>query len=374
VAHPSRDVAIYRPAAASFYESADGSGAAGGGAELQTVLLARALAERGLRVAHIIWPLQSPAPTREAGLTVIQRHSFDGDRKLIGKPAEAVHIWRAMAAADARVYVIRGGGPQLLIAALFCRTHRRELVFSASIDLDFDFDRPDRTRAHLVPYRAALDATASIVVQTEQQLRLAREVLPRHPRLVLIPSFVEPAERASAGPEGFLWVGRLVDYKRPLEFVKLAEGLPDSRFRMVYLQTTETSEALLGELRAAARRLPNLELLGQLPRGRVVDLMAGSFAVVSTSDFEGLPNVFLEAWARGVPVVSLEYDPDGRIAARGLGLVAGGSRERLVASTASLQHEPELRSKLGDNALAYIRDVHSREAVSARWAEVLGGP
>ena len=61
-----------------------------------------------------------------------------------------------------------------------------------------------------------------------------------------------------------------------------------------------------------------------MPRGRVLELIDRSRAVVLTSRHEGMPNVFLEAWARGVPVLSLHFDPDGKIAKEGLGLCAEG--------------------------------------------------
>ena len=112
------------------------------------------------------------------------------------------------------------------------------MVFSAANDLDFDFNRPDRTRAHLIAYRAALRDADLIVVQRSQQAR-ARPRRRSGP-IELIPSFAEPAEPSSPEPEAFLWIGRLVDYKRPLEFVRLAESLPELRFRMVWFPTNET--------------------------------------------------------------------------------------------------------------------------------------
>ena len=55
----AHDVAIYSPFASLYYER---TGRQGGGAELQTTFLARGLAERGVRTAHVVFELQDPLP------------------------------------------------------------------------------------------------------------------------------------------------------------------------------------------------------------------------------------------------------------------------------------------------------------------------
>ena len=77
--------------------------------------------------------------------------------------------------------------------------------------------------------------------------------------------------------------------------------------------TDETRPGLAEEVDSAVEQIENLEVLGQLPHEQLLSLIDRAVAVVSTSAAEGMPNVFLEAWARGVPVLSLDYDPDGRI-------------------------------------------------------------
>ena len=385
---PRNDIAIYAPFAFAFYEDpasqGDGKPRGGGGAELQTVLLAGALARRGLRVAHIIYRRDRPTASPLPSLELVKRKPWVGRRGLRAKLSEAVRVWRSLSDADSRLYLFRGGGTHLIVGALYCLLHRRGLVLSASNDLDFVFDRPDRSRWGQALYRAALRRSQCVVVQTTQQLELARNSLAgRNARVELIPSFAEPGDdqdepEQSVGvgfrapePEAFLWAARLVSYKLPLRYVELARALPEARFWMVAPLTSETPEALLEQLRDAADETANLELLPNQYRENVLEMIRRSAAVVLTSSHEGMPNVFLEAWARGVPVISLYFDPDRRIADEGLGLFADGSWDEFVAGARRLWAEPDLRRQIGERGREYVARVHSLEAVGERWAATL---
>jgi glycosyltransferase involved in cell wall biosynthesis len=98
-------------------------------------------------------------------------------------------------------------------------------------------------------------------------------------------------------PASFLWVHRLVSYKRPLEVAEAFRELPDLRLTMVGLGPLEA------ELRA---RLPaNVELLGWVSRERLAELFAGAagFIHVGEEDF-GISMV--EALAAGTPVLAAD--------------------------------------------------------------------
>jgi glycosyltransferase involved in cell wall biosynthesis len=98
-------------------------------------------------------------------------------------------------------------------------------------------------------------------------------------------------------PTAFLWVHRLVAYKRPLEVAEAFRGLPDLRLTMVGLGPLEA------ELRAGLP--PNVELLGWVARERLAELFAraAGFIHVGEEDF-GISMV--EALAAGAPVLAAD--------------------------------------------------------------------
>jgi glycosyltransferase involved in cell wall biosynthesis len=57
-------------------------------------------------------------------------------------------------------------------------------------------------------------------------------------------------------------------------------------------------------VREQARRLPNVEFKGFLPLAEVEPWFDRARVLVCTSVYEGMPNIFLQAWARGVPTVA----------------------------------------------------------------------
>jgi glycosyltransferase involved in cell wall biosynthesis len=362
----AHDVAVYAPSGSLYYgPNRDYMG----GAEVQATKLAHALKAKGLRVAHVVYPVPSPRRVDASSPTLVERSAWQGGRRL-GQLAETGAIWRGLERADAQAYIVRGSGGHVIPASTFCRARGRRFVFSSSSELDFDFARADRNPRMLQIYKASLRLAARLALQTEAQRELALCALPNSDPVV-IPSFAEPAPSRPGAGKYFLWADRLVEYKLPDRYVELAEALPDARFRMVACLMSETPPGMAERIEAAAERLPNLELLPARPRSELLEEMRDAVAVVKTSRIEGMPNGFLEAWARGVPVLSLNVDPDAKIANNDIGVAADGSMERLIEAAASLWRDQELRVAVGERARRFVEEVHSPEAVANRWVALL---
>ena len=161
-------------------------------------------------------------------------------------------------------------------------------------------------------------------------------------------------------PSHFLWVHRLVPYKRPLEVAEAFRELPDLRLTMVGLGPLED------ELRA---RLPsNVRLLGWTPRDELATLFAsaGGFIHVGEEDF-GISMV--EALAAGTPVLGAD-----RGGARDI--VRPGQDGVLIADPANPSAIRAGERQLADaswdaQALRDSAERFSEERFRARFGEVL---
>lgn len=339
-------------------------GSTTGGAETQLYLIARALRARGRRVALAVADLPAGVPDVVDGLEIVRLPPFGpGGRRFLR--------FALVAARDieAEVIVQRAAGSFTGLVGAPARLRRRRFVYSTASDLDFD---PGLlSDGILAPrlFRLGVRVANALVVQTDVQAELCRTRW-RRPCTV-IRSIAEPAPARAIEPDAFLWIGRMNANKRPEAVVELAARLPDARFRMVVAGTRD-DDGLARSVRDRAAGLPNLELLGPQSRDALMPLVDRSVAVLSTSRAEGMPNVLLEAWARGVPALVLAHDPDGLVRLHRLGWCAGGSAERLVELAAAAWERRADQADLSARCRAYVAAEHAPSLIAARWEAVLG--
>ncbi|MDX6583435.1 MAG: hypothetical protein QOI10_2619 [Solirubrobacterales bacterium] len=360
------DVTFYSPWIGGLLRP--GSASASGGAETQILALARGLVRRGHSVCMVVRDTEDGLPASFDGIEIRAIASPKG--RGVWKLWWGLHVATALARSRSSAMVQSAAGVETLIVGAISRLYGRRFVYRSANVVDFDFGRLDRNRLRVAAYHLGIRLAQVLVVQTSEQVSLARQRFRRQP--VLIKSVAETA----AGPPGksreaFLWIGRLAAYKRPDELLALAAALPRMPFRVVAVPG-ELDEA---SLRAEAGRLPNVEWLGPRARTELLELIGSAVAVVNTAEYEGMPNIFLEGWARGVPALSLHHDPDGVIESEGIGLFAAGDRERLAAQAASLWSEEEgARASLARRCVDYVEREHGLDRALDGWEMALGLP
>jgi len=272
-----------------------------GGAEVQQAMLARTFQRAGYRVSVVTMDYGQPAEVEIDGIRVLSAYTPHG-----GLPGlRFLHprisgLWRAMARADADIYYQRASGMGTWLVGRFCARKRRCFVYAAASDGDFYPDLPlIRYGRDKWLYRRGLRLADAIVVQNGTQQQACRSQYGREAQIV--PSCHAPGGVAGSDPAGYvLWAGTIKQLKRPELLVELARRLPQLRFRLV----GGGDAAIMARLQAAAHGLPNLELAGFVPYAHIDAQFDGARVLVNTSEFEGFPNTFLQAWARGIPSVS----------------------------------------------------------------------
>nr|WP_283812845.1 glycosyltransferase family 4 protein [Bradyrhizobium tropiciagri] len=120
-------------------------------------------------------------------------------------------------------------------------------------------------------------------------------------RLFVKPNFAHSAAATGQGDGGFaLFVGRLSVEKgiRPLLGAWKRPGV-DLPLKIA------GDGPLMAEVQAAARGMANVELLGQVSKDRVADMLRrAQMLIIPSIWYEGFPMVVVEAFAAGVPVIA----------------------------------------------------------------------
>lgn len=170
-----------------------------------------------------------------------------------------------------------------------------------------------------------------------------------------------PAEEfAKDNPVKVVWVANVKPLKQPEVFIRLASMLKHRReVRFIMIGRPASGRYQKG-LEEAMKGLPNLVYLGEKSLDEVNQVLAEAHVLVNTSQYEGFPNTFVQAWLRQVPVISLNVDPDNVLKTRGLGFHSR-SLEGMARDTERLMDHSDLRESIGRRARTYALQYHAME-------------
>jgi glycosyltransferase involved in cell wall biosynthesis len=262
-----------------------------------------------------------------------------------------VHNYRPLCAAAT---LLRDGEsctlcPQLrsIRPALKHRCFKGSLAATLPVAVGMRFERD--------PLLAA--AARIITINDDMKLRYAAIGLPEH-KLVTVSNFAPAATSPGThdgDDEGHFWlfVGRLTDEKGILPLVR---DWPDGpRLKVV------GSGPLDEDLRQLAR--PTVELLGQRSPAEVRALMAAARGLMFPSIWpEGLPTVYLEALAAGLPVIADARSIVGQFVERdGTGIVMSGP----------VCHDIDRADREFRGLIAHCRDVYNNLYTEDAWLSAM---
>ncbi|HEY3777190.1 MAG TPA: glycosyltransferase family 4 protein [Rhizomicrobium sp.] len=265
------------------------------------------------------------------------------------------------------VLIQANAGMSTGIMAFIAQRLRRPFVFRVSNDIDVD----ERCRDHLLgyerlAYRYGLGRASAYLCQNAYQLSRLAETRPRNLLHIIhnpyrIPDSL-PDLRPRAERRYVAWLAAMRPFKNLPLLARIASALPDIPFRVAGMPDCTLDPASLAALEIL-RDLPNAEMLGHVRRGDVPGFLSRAAMLLSTSNYEGFSNTFLESFAAGTPVIARTIvDPDSVIRDRALGLTTP-DEDSLASSVLELWKMDVPRfDVLAERCRTYVTANHSPTA------------
>lgn len=293
---------------------------------------------------------------------------------------------------DADVYLTLGnsGVSSLVMQAAAQKNRRGVLWFQANTDIeDAVFAEHLPTTDTLNVYgesravlRNAVDHASTLIAQTQWQHDQILKQTGREATIIRNPIDLAcwdtklrrlAAEECGGKAEAnrtVLWIGRFDRFhKRPEICLDVARRCPEVDFTLVINRGDPNVEH---EIRTSVP--PNVRLVDYVPRDQVPQRLREAQLFLSTGnpDFEGFPNVLLEAAASGTPIASL-VDFDGFIELSGCGETAGGEVPRLSEIVQGLLIDGPKWNGCSQRGQEFVRNHHSVERSVDLLRNVLAG-
>jgi glycosyltransferase involved in cell wall biosynthesis len=348
-----------------------------GGAELQQTLLAKALVARGCDVSMVVADYGQPDGAVWDGIKTYKAY-----RPQAGLPVlRFIHprwtgVWSAMARAHADIYYTSCAGALVGQVVLFARLHGAKVIFRIASNSDCDpaallirYWRDKRL------YRYGLRRADLVLAQTPEQQQALLKNFRRDSRVAASMTDTTGRRPGFAERDGVLWVGNIRALKRPELLLEAAQNLPQLQFHIIG-GPMPGSESLYAAVRARALQIPNVRFHGPVPYHEVGEFYERARVFVGTSEIEGFPNTYLQAWSRGTPVVAF-LDPEQLIARNGMGRAISTVSE-MCEATVTLNNDERAWEAASERSREYMDNRFNLTRMTAPYLEavsdLMGGP
>lgn len=350
-----------------------GSQGAIGGVERQTSLMAKWLVAKGHNVSLLTWTEGSAEDEVVDGVNVIKICRQDAGLPIV----RFLHprwtgLISAMRRANADVYYQNCGEYITGQVAMWCKANNRKFLYSLANDADATVNFPImHTYRERWLYKYGLLNADQVIAQTRTQMNSLKEGFDLDSLIMPMPCPGPDAEHYKPLPwyedkPTILWAARIHPSKRLDLFLQVAQELPEFNFVVGGSPGKEDtySQGLMDKM----AQLPNLTYLGMVARADMPALYGSSTLFCCSSEYEGFPNTFLEAWSHGLPIVST-FDPDHLIEERKLG-VRAKSKEQLISGIRTLCKDRALWQTYSANARDYYQENHAVDQVMERFETI----
>lgn len=149
-----------------------------------------------------------------------------------------------------------------------------------------------------------------------------------------------------------IWIGSVIDRKRPEYLVECAEKFPKLEFIMI----GDGDAQIKIRNMIQEKRIKNIQLLGRISNEEVYEKLSSCDLLLMTSDKEGLPKVIGEAMISGVPAIYINECYDVDYIQDGVNGYAVPNLEVMIERINTLTNNPQRYQQMSINALQTIQE------------------
>lgn len=299
-----------------------------GGAELQVYYLARELVLRGWQVNYI----------REKNKFDFSEKNYKGIKlhtiyipKILAHPKllfakqflRRLQLNFQLKRLNPPIIYIRADESYLPLLNSIAKKNKIKLVWACSHD--------DKLKPHhwSNKYGSAikksilksLNNVSLILLQTEFQKQLLSENFELNGK-VLYNSHPLPSDTNLIREDIVVWVGRLHKRKFPERFLNIVRNMKSNSNIKFIMIGRKLNSRFDNEIELTLKENPNFQYYGESEQDFILEILNKVKVLINTSDSEGFSNTFIEAWLRGVPVITLKgVNPDYLITKNNVGFV-----------------------------------------------------
>lgn len=175
-------------------------------------------------------------------------------------------------------------------------------------------------------------------------------------RIITLPNAIPLPEKTSSPKKidevlQLVWIGRLNDVKRPQMAISIAQHLRKKgiRFRLKIAgigPEMEPCKAMIEDLSLSE----HVEMMGLV--SDLQPIYARTNLMIHTSRYEGLPMVFIEAGANGIPIITTDCLPENDIIVNGVNgqIITSEKVDDFVTEISEILNTPDRYSTLSQQA------------------------
>jgi glycosyltransferase involved in cell wall biosynthesis len=350
-----------------------------GGGELQMALLAKSLAKEGHEVV-IIDPYSKESFVTEEGIQVFNIPGWNKGLPVIRMFWNRIPaLYKLLVKQKADYYYVRMRSYLNLISYMASRKAKGKFLQAVASDIDllslrdkYKYEYKANFRAykyfsHHLPndiiFKYLLKRADFIVLQHTGQVIKMRI----RGKKVMFPNILDHQNLPVADGEPgqyLIYVGSLTMLKGADKLYDIVNALKIAEPVMIVGQPNDSHAKPIFE---KLKELRNTDAKGRIQHSDTLKLIANAKALINTSDFEGFPNVFLEAWSMGIPVLSLKVNPGKIFDKYQLGMCFGGDVAKMKEYINTNRAIPSQKEQM----LSYVREFHDSTTAGLRFVNLL---